>query len=79
MNPIFVATEQDRLGLDMEQQHDKTGKPKRHVTVAFERGTYGHDGRQKGYAARCESCGAVTFGGFRTKTDAKASLEHSRG
>lgn len=47
-----------------------------HKAVAFERGTYGHDGAQKGYAARCDTCGAVTFGGFRTKTDAKAALEH---
>jgi hypothetical protein len=49
---------------------------KGHKAVAFERGTYGHDGSQKGYAARCETCAAVTFGGFRTKTDAKAALEH---
>ncbi len=49
----------------------------KHKAVAFERGTYGHDGRQKGYAARCETCGAVTFGGFRTKTDAKAALLHT--
>ena len=51
-------------------------RPQRHIAVAFERGTYGHDGSQKGYAARCDTCGAVTFGGFRTKTDAKAALEH---
>ncbi|QDG90678.1 hypothetical protein [Pseudarthrobacter sp. NIBRBAC000502770] len=50
--------------------------PQRHIAVAFERGTYGHDGSQNGFAARCETCGAVTFGGFRTKTDAKAALEH---
>lgn len=48
-----------------------------HKTVAFERGTYGHQGEQKGYAASCETCGAVTFGGFRTKTDAKAALLHA--
>ena len=48
-----------------------------HKTVAFERGTYGHEGQQKGYAARCNTCGAVTFGGFRTKADAKAALLHS--
>lgn len=52
--------------------------PQRHIAVAFERGTYGHDGSQKGYAARCDTCGAVTFGGFRTKTDAKAALEHNK-
>ncbi|WP_267275764.1 hypothetical protein [Arthrobacter sp. CDRTa11] len=47
-----------------------------HKTLAFERGTYGPQGDQTGYAARCETCGAVTFGGFRTKTDAKAALLH---
>lgn len=52
-------------------------RPQRHQTAAFERGTYGHDGSQKGYAARCDTCGTVTFGGFRTKTDAKAALEHT--
>jgi hypothetical protein len=50
----------------------------KHKTVAFERGTYGWDGRQKAYAARCDTCGAVTFGGFRTKTDAKAALLHTK-
>lgn len=49
----------------------------KHKTEAFERGTYGAQGQQKGYAARCETCGAVTFGGFRTKTDAKAALLHT--
>jgi hypothetical protein len=48
-----------------------------HKAVAFERGTYGDQGEQKGYAASCETCGAVTFGGFRTKNDAKAALLHS--
>lgn len=48
----------------------------KHKTVAFERGTYGPTGTQPGYAARCVTCGAVTFGGFRTKTEAKAALEH---
>jgi hypothetical protein len=64
----------------MEQHEDKTGQGRRrnaHKAVAFERGAYGHDGSQKGYAASCETCGAVTFGGFRTKTDAKGALEHS--
>ncbi|MEV8081137.1 hypothetical protein AB0O38_16100 [Pseudarthrobacter oxydans] len=49
----------------------------KHQAIAFERGTYGDQGQQKGYAARCETCGAVTFGGFRTKTAAKAALLHS--
>jgi len=48
----------------------------KHKSVAFERGTFGAQCEQKGYAASCESCGAVTFGGFRTKTDAKAALLH---
>lgn len=49
----------------------------KHKSVAFERGTSGDQGQHKGYAARCETCGVVTFGGFRTKTEAKAALEHS--
>lgn len=48
-----------------------------HKAVAFERGTSGDQGQHKGYAASCETCGAVTFGGFRTKTEAKGALEHS--
>jgi hypothetical protein len=52
------------------------GTKVKHVTVAFPRGTYGPDGTQPGFAARCETCGVVTFGGFRTKTEAKAALEH---
>lgn len=51
-------------------------RPKRHSVVAFERGTSGDQGQHKGYAARCDTCGALTFGGFRTKTEAKAALEH---
>lgn len=50
---------------------------KGHNAVAFERGTSGGQGQSKGYAARCDTCGAVTFGGFRTKTDAKAALLHT--
>lgn len=53
-------------------------KRDRHVVLTVERGSYGHDGRQMGYAASCETCGAVTFGGFRTKTDAKAALLHTK-
>lgn len=49
---------------------------KGHKAVAFERGTSGDQGQRKGYAASCETCGAVTFGGFGSKTDAKAALEH---
>lgn len=49
---------------------------KGHKVVAYERGTYGDQGQAKGYAASCETCGAVTFGGFRTKTEAKWALEH---
>jgi hypothetical protein len=52
-------------------------QPKRHSAVAFERGTSGGQGQHKGYAAQCDTCGAVTFGGFRTKTDAKGALEHN--
>jgi len=50
-----------------------------HKTVAFERGTFGDQGQKKGYAARCDTCAAVTFGGFANKTLAKAALEHDRG
>lgn len=50
---------------------------KRHKTVAYERGTFGDQGQLKGYAASCETCGAVTFGGFASKTLAKAALEHT--
>lgn len=64
----------------MEQQQIRTGQAKqagkRHKAVAFERGTSGDQGQHKGYAASCETCGAVTFGGFRTKTEAKAALDH---
>lgn len=48
-----------------------------HKVAAFERGRSGDQGQRKGYAAACETCGAVTFGGFATKTDAKAALEHT--
>lgn len=48
-----------------------------HKAVAFERGTSGDQGQRKGYAARCDTCGAVTFGGFATKTAAKAALLHT--
>jgi hypothetical protein len=51
-------------------------RPKRHIAVAFERGTSGDQGQHKGYAASCETCDALTFGGFRTKTGAKAALMH---
>lgn len=47
-----------------------------HKTTTFERGTSGDKGERKGYAARCETCGAVTFGGFPSKTAAKEALEH---
>ncbi|GAA1337067.1 hypothetical protein [Arthrobacter roseus] len=45
-----------------------------HKATTFERGTSGDQGQWKGYAARC-TCGAVTFGGFGSKTDAKGALE----
>lgn len=47
-----------------------------HKAVAFERGTSGDQGQHKGYAASCETCGAVIFGGFPTKTEAKGALDH---
>lgn len=65
--------------LEAIKRMDARNVSKAHKAVAFVRGTYGHDGSQKGYAASCETCGAVTFGGFRTKTDAKGALEHSHG
>jgi len=33
--------------------------------------------RNGGYAARCETCGDITFGGFRTRTEARAALVHA--
>lgn len=30
--------------------------------------------RNGGYAARCETCGAITFGGFDTRTEARQAL-----
>ena len=48
-----------------------------HKTVAFERGTSDYRGMVKGYAAECETCGAVTFGGFATKAAAIDALEHT--
>lgn len=65
----------------MEQPQDRTEQPKvlarRHHAVAYERGTFGDQGQLKGYAASCDTCGAVTFGGFANKTLAKAALEHT--
>lgn len=65
----------------MGQVKDSTGQakvlPQRHKAVAYERGTFGDQGQRKGYAASCETCGAVTFGGFANKTLAKAALEHT--
>jgi hypothetical protein len=49
----------------------------KHKIVAFERGRFGDQGQRKGYAARCETCGAVTFGGFASKSEAKWALEHT--
>lgn len=67
----------------MEATQGRTGQPERtgdrHKTLALERGTSGNQGERKGYAARCDTCGAVTFGGFANKTLAKAALEHARG
>jgi hypothetical protein len=48
-----------------------------HKTTAYERGRFGDQGQRKGYAASCDTCGAVTFGGFANKTLAKAALEHT--
>lgn len=50
-----------------------------HRVRAFERGTYGDQGQHQGYAASCETCGAVTFGGFASKSDARNSLVHRTG
>lgn len=52
-------------------------RPVPHKASAFERGTSGDQGQHKGYAASCETCEAVTFGGFRTKTQAKCALMHT--
>ena len=49
-----------------------------HKATTFVRGTSGDQGQRKGYAASC-TCGAVTFGGFESRTDAKAALEHTEG
>ena len=39
-----------------------------HKVVTIERGD--------GYAARCETCGDITFGGFPTRTEAREALTH---
>lgn len=49
-----------------------------HKIETVERGTSGDQGQYKGYAARC-TCGAITFGGFGTRTEARAALEHEEG
>ena len=45
-----------------------------HKATTFVRGTSGDQGQRKGYAASC-TCGAVTFGGFGSRTEARAALE----
>jgi hypothetical protein len=64
----------------MEATQVRTRQPERagerHKAVAFERGMSGDQGQLKGYVASCGSCSAVTFGGFRTKTEAKSALMH---
>ena len=45
-----------------------------HKATTFVRGTSGDQGQRKGYAAAC-TCGAVTFGGFGSRTEARAALE----
>lgn len=74
MNPLHTSKSRHRAGEDRRRKEDMTPK---HKAVAFERGTHGYDGGQQGYAARCDTCGAVTFGGFSTKASAKAALFHA--
>lgn len=47
---------------------------RKHRMVTMPRGTT--DGGRPGFAARCEEagCGAVTFGGFETRTAARGAL-----
>lgn len=45
----------------------------RHKVVTVPRGTT-DDGAQ-GYAARCEDCTAITFGGFTSRSTARAALD----
>ncbi|WP_102509081.1 hypothetical protein [Sanguibacter massiliensis] len=44
-----------------------------HKVVTMERGTT-DEGRQ-GYAARCETCGTLTFGGAESRTAARRALD----
>ena len=60
----------DQIGKALADGTMSTHKP-----TTFVRGTSGGQGRRKGYAASC-TCGAVTFGGFGSRADAKAALEH---
>lgn len=60
----------------MTSQDTHSGHPLVHKVLAFERGTYGDAGELQGYAARCETCGAATFGGFASKSAASSSLLH---
>lgn len=46
-----------------------------HAVTTFVRGTSDPQGLRKGYAASC-TCGAVTFGGFVSRTEARGALEH---
>lgn len=48
----------------MDEQRAPTG---RHAVITVT--------RAGGYAARCESCGRVTFGGFETRAAARDALE----
>lgn len=49
-----------------------------HKVTTVPRGKSGDQGQHPGYAARC-TCGAITFGGFRTRTEARDALEHEVG
>ena len=49
-----------------------------HKITTVERGKSGDQGQRKGYAASC-TCGAITFGGFGSRTEARDALEHGEG
>lgn len=58
----------------LRRSNGAPGVAPRHKVVTVERGTTA-DGR-RGFAARCETegCGEITFGGFVSRTAARAAL-----
>lgn len=57
----------------VEYAEQRLARVRAHEVVTVERGTT-WDGRP-GFAARCTSCGAITFGGAATRRAAAAMLD----